>query len=114
MKKGSRSKGMVLAFFLFISAIISVLVIPLPIAEAAPTYSWSTFTVAASGDDVEILSTTGFSNYTTDGENLWVRSDNYTTRAWLRFEGLSAITDSGGIIDQIIFCLLYTSPSPRD
>jgi len=105
MKKGNRSKGLVLSFFLFISAILSVLVIPLPIAEAAPTYSWSTFTVAASGDDVETLSATGFSNYTTDGENLWVRSDAYTTRAWLRFEGLSAITDSGGIIDQIILSM---------
>jgi len=96
---------MILSFFLFISAILSVLVIPLPIAEAAPTYSWSTFTVAASGDDVETLSATGFSNYTTDGENLWVRSDAYTTRAWLRFEGLSTITDSGGIIDQIILSM---------
>lgn len=101
----ARKAGVFLSFILFASMFLSVFIIPLPIAEAAPTYSWSTFTVAASGDDVEILSATGFSNYTTDGDNLWVRSDNYTTRAWLRFEGLSAITDSGGIIDQIILSM---------
>ena len=97
--------GLIVSFILLVSMFLSVLVVPLPIAKASPAYSWSTFTVAASGDDVELLAYTGWSNYTTDGDNLWVHSDEYTTYAWLRFEGLSAITDAGGVIDQIILSM---------
>ena len=84
---------------------LSVLVIPLPIAQAAPSYSWATFTIATSGDDVTTLANSTWSNYTTNGNNLWVHSNEYTTTTWLRFEGLGAITNTGGIIDQIILSM---------
>ncbi len=105
MKKGNRSKGLILSLFLLISTILSAWVVPLPIAKAAPSYSWSTFTIAASGDDVVTLANSTWSNYTSNGDNLWVHSNEYTTTTWLRFEGLGAITNAGGVIDQIILSM---------